>query len=342
MAIIFMDGFDHYFAMDGVSGRKWDVGSTGGMWPGRFGGQSCYVGAYNNASATTSKTFTQHPSTIVLGCAMMCGRYGFKTDKNWLQFLGNNKTLLEFSCDENGSIVVKSNNIPVATLSFTMPLGLWFYFEVKLTVGPLATCVIHIDSVEKLNTTFSMTNGTVGYVDKMTWRNPWDWPYWTDLYIDDLYVVDTSGTYNNDFLGEVRIQTKYPDAEGSQTDFRPSQGTNNSLMVNATSSNFQESGKFNYSGTPGDIDLYSIGNFTVSGQIFAVQENIIFRKDDVGNRSVAPLLKYPDGSMYEGPDLPCYSGYTWGAKVWERDPVTANMWLLTDLNQTEFGLKVKS
>jgi hypothetical protein len=87
--------------------------------------------------------------------------------------------------------------------------------------------------------------------------------------------------------------------------------------------------------------LYSVGNFTVSGTIFAVQENIAFKKDDVGNRSMAPILRTAS-QEFVGTSYPCYSTYTYGNSIWEVDPVTLLPWTLTDLNQAEFGVKITS
>jgi len=174
----------------------------------------------------------------------------------------------------------------------------------------------------------------------------------TGFYIDDLYVIDpTDATGSVDFLGEVRVQTKYPDAEGYQNDFFPSTGTNNADNVNTTpidySTNYaylNNKGKngpvdYNYSGTVGAKDLYSIGNFTVSGQIFAVQENISFRKDDVGNRQIGTLLR-TNSENYNGNSFLCYSSYTYGGTIWELNPNTEEPWELVDLNEAEFGVEI--
>lgn len=88
-----------------------------------------------------------------------------------------------------------------------------------------------------------------------------------------------------------------------------------------------------------NFDLYSIQNFTITGTIFAVQENMSFKKDDVGNRSVAPLLMTAS-QKFLGPDMYCYSSYTYGGYIWEKNPVTGDTWDLIDLNLAEFGIEV--
>jgi hypothetical protein len=160
--------------------------------------------------------------------------------------------------------------------------------------------------------------------------------------LDDVYLIDPDdATGNTDFLGEVRVQTKYPDADGFQTDFFRSTGLVNADNAKVPVTGYTETGLYNYNGTVGAKDLYSIGNFTVSGTIFAVQENLSFRKDDVGNRNICPLLRTAS-TEYEGTSVACYSDYTHTSKIWEENPSTALPWNLTDLNQAEFGIKIKS
>jgi hypothetical protein len=112
-------------------------------------------------------------------------------------------------------------------------------------------------------------------------------------------------------------------------------------MVKNHPISYAETGYYNYSGTVGAKDLYSIENFTVSGEIFAVQENISFRKDDVGNRNMSTLLR-TDSQEFEGDPVACFSDYTYAGTIWEDNPSTGGAWALTDLNLAEFGVKIKS
>lgn len=352
MSVIFMDGFDHYNSM-GPGGRKWDQGSEGfSISPGRFGGR-CYqtYGGLTGSYAPAKKTLPVSTSELIVGAALKIDVFpgnGANIGKPIMVFKDGNTAQCSLWVDPGTlTLTVRSGMGTLITDStlgdtgFVPPLTLWFYIEVKVLVGNPGAVVIHINSTELLNVTGIQTqqsgNNTVNMIEMSAMQ-----AYNGGHYVDDLYIIDTQdATGSVDFLGEVRIQTKYPDADGTQNDFLRSNGSVNASNVNAPVTTYTETGNYNYSGTVGAIDLYSIGNFTVSGTILAVQENLSFRKDDVGNRNICPLLR-TSSTNYEGTSVPCFSDYTHTAKIWEADPSTNLPWLLTDLNLAEFGIKVKS
>lgn len=356
MSVVFFDGWDHYSGNVAPGGRKWNQASVGviNTTGGRFGG-GCFKTAgsgnvFVNEWGGLVKTLPASYDTIVVGMAQRFDSFTAEFSQNHHPFMmfGDNGTIqcslwLDPTTNE---IVVREgrgNVVPldvnVETTNFVPPLTLWYYFEVKLTPGSSGSMEIRVNGETKMTTTgpFQRSgNSTVNqiYLCSMGEFGP-DW------FVDDLYVIDaTDATGSTDFLGEVRVQTKFPDAEGYQNDFFPSTGTNNALNVDGIT-DYSESGDYNYSGTVGAKDLYSIGNFTVSGTIFAVQENLAFRKDDVGNRNVCTLLRTAS-TEYEGDSVACFSDYTWAGHIWEENPSTSSPWNLTDLNQAEFGIKVKA
>lgn len=363
MAIIFFDGFDYYTGF-GPGGRKWDQASGANISPGRFGGQCM------NAVAV-HKTFASDYASLIVGFATnvsgfqsgLTGTYQPPTKPFFAVYDG---TTPQFSLWYNPTTWQLEIRTGFGTLigdtieyqtPFIPPLTLWFYLEISFTIGS-GTFDIHVDGTSVGSGTgialqqtgnatvnrihFNQTNDSVGGID------------WGQQSYDDLYVInpsDSSGAI--DFLGEVRVQTKYPDADGFQDDFLRSAGSVNANNVNTSPVTYTNTTNFNYSGTVGAKDLYSIANFTISGTIFAVQENLSFRKDDVGNRNVTAILRTAS-TNYEGTipestithdqemdlSFSCFSSYTYGGQIWEKNPSTADTWDLIDLNLTEFGIKV--
>ena len=373
MSVIFFDGFDYYNSF-GPGGRKWDQGSsgfTGG--PGRFGGQYLGTGNANYRGQGTQMTFTNpdttlhNVDTIITGWAMNIGGYtgAFGNPEMPSHPLFEFMDLATAQCSlwinattqylEIRTGDGSTNNVVLST-TFAPPLTLWFYLEMKLTVGTSGSIELKVNGT---------SIGTASGVNLQVSGNPYCnriafYSYnnysggvqagaWV---VDDLYVVDaTDGMGSVDYLGEVRIQTKYPDANGYETDFLRSSGLVNANNVLNIPMPFADTTLFNYSGTVGAKDLYSIGNFTVSGTIFAVQESISFKKDDVGNRQVAPILRTAAtnyiGDHIEGSEPhslwhSCFSSYTYAGQIWETNPNTGLDWELIDLNLTEFGMKVVS
>ena len=337
--LYFFDGFDHYNSWDGWAGRKWDVGANADTWAGRFEG-----GAILALSATKT---VPHCSTIVVGCAMILDNYG--NVSGFLTLADDNGPQLTVSTDNiTGHFVFKCGGTTIGTSGVAPPVGLWFYFEVKFAPGGGLICRMN----EAVVATFSGVpdNQGSGYVNKVWFgRQGVEQP----PIIDDFYILDTLpdvvADINMDFLGDVRVQTRLPDAQGDVNNWAPASGpltsANRAAQVNSPVVDLGDSSLYSFDGTVNDIDLYSIGNFTVAGQIFGVQANLVFRKGDVGNRSVQPIVKTDGTTATGGTDMDCYSSYTIGTKLWTGDPNHAiggglAQWDLITLNAAQFGAKV--
>ena len=366
--LLFMDGFDHYAASN-TARKKWnDNGnsystgptngrfSTGGANPGTSGNLFWYQWSGMQKTFTWSPT---PPDTLIIGFA---AKFNYTSQTHpWLQILGNNgRPQIQFWLDSVGgdirvaladpaTLAIPAGNVAfptptwIANTGFIPPIGLWFYFETKIlfSTGSGGRVDIQIDSTPFVSYTGIQTANS-GNTHFAGWRITGLEQFDSGWTLDDLYMADNLTGNVTDFTGEVRVQTKWADAEGFENNFFPSVGTNNALNVNLTRTNWVENGnpaRYNFSGNIADIDLYSIENFTIAGTIFGVQANISHRKDDVGARRVAPIVR-TGGNVYVGADQPQYSDYTWAGHIWEINPALAVAWNLTELNQAEFGIKI--
>jgi hypothetical protein len=353
MAVIFFTGYD-YFNSFGPGGRVFDQGSSGGIGTGRFGGGALNTSGNGIHDPGTRKSFGINVTEMIVGFAMNVSDYrgafgGVEYPSHpcltWFDGATPQASLwidptTQFLNIRTGRGDGVGPNI-VLTTAFVPPITLWFYLECKLnfSTGDV-TLMVDGSSIGSANGILQQSGN--GYSNKIEFTSFNQYSggvtggSWAS---DDLYVIDTSLPGANDFLGEVRVQTKVPDADGNQDDFLRSTGLVNANNVNTIPVSFTDTSKYNFSGTVGAIDLYSIQNFTVSGTIFAVQENMVFKKDDVGNRQVAPILRTAS-TNYVGSSHPCFSSYTYAGQIWETNPNTSAPWALIDLNLAEFGIKV--
>lgn len=350
MAVIFMDGFDYYNSM-GPGGRKYDQGSNLGFTGGRFGGQA------GQPNTIFLKTFSASYTELVMGFAMRVdgfqggwfGTFAPPSHPFLVFYQGANPQFSVWFDPSDFHVKLMTRrgeiggDVTLYDTPFVPPLTLWYYFEIKFNIAT-GSFDMHVDGTSIGSGTVALNYpglpATVNIFGINVTNNASGGVQWGMWLCDDLYVLDPlTGTDNIDFLGEVRIQTKVPDADGYQNDWLRSQGLVNAANVNSLPVTFADTNYYNYSGTVGAVDLYSIQNFTVSGTIFAVQENIAFKKDDVGNRNVATILRTA-AVNYTGPSSSCYSNYTYLGNIWEHNPATGNLWQLTDLNLAEFGVTV--
>lgn len=352
MSMVFLDGFDHYNSIDGLGARKWDQGSSGAFGAGRWGGKCLHAADSGNLFVYTwngaTKRLTATPE-LVVGMAL---RINPVTPAHpFLIFMDNYVPQCSLWVDPTTfTITMRTGrgtdpgDITLVDTNYVAPLTLWIYLEVKVTIGIAGSVEIRIDGQTVGLATGIQTQQTGNsYTNRFAVTGVAQFSGGS-VSVDDLYVInptDATGLVN--FIGEVKIQTKYPNADGNQNDWTRSAGSpsTNYTQVNATNTSYIETNVYNTSGVLNAKDLYNIQDFVVTGSIFAVQENLSFRKDDVGNKSICPLLRTASVE-YEGATTFSYSDYTHTSKMWEVNPGDGLPWQLTDLNAAEFGIKVKS
>lgn len=367
MALQFFDGFDHHNIWDGVYGRKWDIGSFATQSSPRFPGQGFAV-AINTPGI--KKTIASPVATMITGFALMVTNYSTQSYQPVypiFQVLDATRTSqLDVYMGTSGELIFKQGNAVVGTSQsyyLTYPylahlvLGAWYYVEIKLSYTQLEC---HISGAVGSGPTqlimswpYSGTYQLIG-LQGITLKGRADFNS-LPIYVDDLYIIDTTSSINNDFLGDCRVQTRYPDASGNYRQFTPSQppgpgvttSANQANMVNqpVVSSGDLSDGptsKYNFDGNVGDTDSYSIGNFTVAGEIFGVQSTLFFRKDDVGARKIQHTARVANVDFQGSQSYDGTSQYTFVTNTWEVNPDTGLPWDLTALNQAEFGAKISA
>lgn len=162
--------------------------------------------------------------------------------------------------------------------------------------------------------------------------------YSEDFHIDDLYICDSSGASNNDFLGNVKVQTLLPDGAGNSTQFTPSAGSNyacvDEAIINDDTDYVEDSVSTNK-------DLYTFSNVAsgTSG-IKGVQIDTCCRETDATSYSIITVIRsgatdYDDSAQAIGT-----TNYVSKRRVAEQNPNTSAAWTETNINSAEFGIKV--
>lgn len=163
----------------------------------------------------------------------------------------------------------------------------------------------------------------------------------TKMYIDDIYICDSSGSTNNTFLGEPGIDVLYPNANGNSSDFMGSDGnqTDNYLLVDDAQETSDTD--YVYDDTVDQIDLYGFDSVISGVTVYAVSAEICCRKDDAGSRT-GRIMCRSGGTNYEGDEFFPASDYRNYSQIWETDPDTAAAWTETGVNGAEFGVTIES
>ncbi len=319
MALILMDGFDHYGKVEAAE-KFWN-GTIFGMVPGRgFGGQAMNVIINNQVFKQLPASYT----TLVAGAALKLNA----TFGGVLMQLANSGTAVaSVGISSNRLVLYDALGNVVATGTTIVPLETWFYVELKVTKGSSGTAEVHLNGGAEI----ASTTGNYGTsnINEIIFMNQ---QLGGDTSVDDVYIADTTGSApQNDFLGDVRVETLYPLADGSYTDWTPKVAGPHYQMVNETL--IDGDGSFNYDATPGDKDSYILETFI--GTIYGAQLNIGARKGDASVRQIAPLI-LQSGTDYLDATRTLSADYVFYSWILDKDPSGAD-WLAATINADEFG-----
>jgi len=227
----------------------------------------------------------------------------------------------------------------LATSTTTFNASTWYYLELRATINDSTGAYeLRVNGVSDFSASNVDTRngGTSGVID--TWSCAPGSTGGIQFTYDDFYICDTSGSSNNDFLGDCRIDTLLPNGDGNYTQFSPSTGTAHYALVDETTPNTTD---YNYSSTAGDRDSYTFPDLAglVSPTVYGVQIDAYMTKADAGTRTVSTMSRL-SGTNKDGATVVLSAGsYAYVSQIQETDPASA-AWTESNVNAAEFGVRV--
>lgn len=326
--IIAMAGFDAA-APNQTGDNYWDGGTCGrDTGTKRTGTASADIGG-----GELAKTFAAHPVTI--GVAWAC--YCTALNQRILRLTDGTTDHISITVDTDGTLRVRRGNgsgtILGSSAAGLIPTNAWFHLEIKVLISDtVGTVEVRFNGVTKIGPltsqdTASSANIYVGYVGFLASK------------VDDVVIWDTSRALNNNFLGDVKVETIFPDSAGSTTQFTPSSGSN---YQNVDENPPNDDTDYNEDATVNDIDLYNLGALTTtSGAIKAVQVIGRMRKTDAGAREAAVIQK-SSATTTVGTTQALGTSFVTYRELNETNPATAAAYTISEVNALQAGLKVIS
>lgn len=242
MSLIFVDGFDNYNWLP----LKWDYYTyrcqsyiTDGIGRNGTAGLRLYSGTKNTYDYI-GKVLDEQPNEFIIGFAFKkvvsdfgYVRFSFRESigpysHSYLDLFNDSITFKDWQQNnEFGSIKCLKFNA-------------WNYVELKTKVhqteGSLEIRVNEHTVIHETNIDTMSDSSVNAFIDEVLIAFSPSVQVNADYtYIDDIYIATTSGTINNDFLGNCEVTTLYPTASGSYTQFEPTpaySGTENYDIVN--------------------------------------------------------------------------------------------------------------
>lgn len=337
--IAFIDGFDHYTVAQG--GRKYSVFPSGtSMGTGRTGsGQALTI---NNTSSVMEKTFSVNSQAWRVGLALRITANGASA-MSLIQLKDGASAQCELVINSSRNIQINRNGTLVGSAgTTTLAQNTWYYIEWYASIKDSITsgnCQVYLNNVLELNLAggSDIKNTTNAYANRVAITAQSSWT----INIDDLVISTMDDTATPTFLGDLKVETLYPDGNGNYSDFDGSDGnsTDNYQLVDEAQNNDAD---YVTSDVVSDRDSYTLSNPTVvPASIKAVQITTSIRKDDAGSR-VGRVFSRISGTNYESSDIALSTSFEFKSHIMETNPNTTSAWTASDLNSLEVGVKVES
>jgi hypothetical protein len=171
------------------------------------------------------------------------------------------------------------------------------------------------------------------------------------LSLTDIYVLDSTGSVNNDYLGVLYMEAMKPDGTGTTMNWTLAGGASDiedALDEAAGTQSGTEDDKRLTSSTVGQIALATMSN--LSGKfgttpIVGVQVRMYGKMDSTGTRDVQFFYRKTTGSPAQtnGGTLTMNStAFVGQADTTELDPNTSAAWVLADIQAEQLGCKLNA
>lgn len=341
MSLLFIDGFDHYASADML--KKWSLG--GGYIGitsnnGRRGGGSIAPTIADNTCYLTKTLGNQ--TTFVVGFAFYPTSY-YAGGGRILSLVDGTTEQVGLYLYSNGTLSVLRNGTALTggTSTATVAINAWNYLEIKGTISTSIaanSCKVRLNGADIITVAAGQSiQATANAFYSGVRIGPATANSAVYGRYDDFYICNQSGTVNNDFLGDCRIDTLLPTSDGTYTDGTPSVAGAHYLMVDENPPNTTD---YVDMGVVGNRDSYGYPDLTAltNSTVYGVQLNAAALKDDSGTRALATFARSGTTNS-DGASYTLSTSQLYASQVFETAPGGA-AWTQTLVNGAEFGTTV--
>jgi hypothetical protein len=295
MALVYFDGFQDH---DVMPKPEWGGGAPT-CTTGRDGTVKGAAQTTATASSLTACTFPSSASPMIIGIAGKVSNL-VTASSTWLSILGVSATVqLSVTVNTAGFVEIRKGGksgtlLGTSTGHTPIATGSFYHLQAKtvlhLTSG---SCDVRLNNVPVVSVSGVSTATLTENVGGCIWGAPGTGGI--TMTVDDLWAVDTTGATANDFLGDIKVKSLFPSADGDQLDWTPSTGTQHSLTVDETTINTTD---YVSDTVGGHRDLYQVDDLDATAvTVYGVRETIYCSKNDAGNALLKPVLKETGGTV---------------------------------------------
>lgn len=332
MALLFFDGFDHY-ASNSDMASKWGAASGINYVAGRYGGQAASLSNGDDLSLSLGAGHEE----LVVGFAIKVT--ASSVDRTLITYKSSaNSVRMEIRVDNLGRLKATRNGAFMSgTTASSLSSTVWNYVEIRTkissTVGEVRILINGVEEVSFDGDTNAGTSDEVWFID---------FDPILSSNIDDFYVLDTTGSVSNTYLGDVRVETIYPASDAGPNDFvATGAGTTNADRVSEISP-IDDDTTYVEANTVGDAEQYGLGSLTGNaGTVHGIQVNVAAAKQDAGARTIKNSVT-SGATTEQSAALSITDTYLIHRAMFAENPDTSLPWTEADVNALEAGFEIDS
>lgn len=343
MAWLFGDGFDHYDTATLQAGAKWQVNDSPQILNnGRRSGNALDI---DNVAEGLQRSVSVSGSTVIFGMAVYLT---VNTPTNSKPFFGLRSSAgiqccVAFAVSTNELLFYRgtASGTLVYSTGVALGIGAYNYIEGKIKVDASAgelelrvngvvagTIQTGLNTQGQADASISAVLVGGGLINQSSGT--------PDYRVDDFYCCDASGSFCNDFLGDIRADLLLPDGAGTYQQWPPSTGTDHHAVIDENPPNTSDYLSNSTNGQQDSSTLTAPGTTLVG--IKCVQVNNYVLKDDAGLALVQNLIR-SDGVDETGPTFGVSTSPLYSVSKHETDPATSAAWTHSAILALEAGIK---
>ena len=332
MALLFTEGFDHYGTMHAEQAGKWHdqhFAYKMHLVPGYLGGQAM-AGGISPYATPIRRNVLDVAGDIIVGMRWRLddlSAWGphrniarvYDAELDVLYSLRTAPTSrFQIWDDQLDTLVLES--------TFEIPMTAWNYVEWKAGAGGVA---LQINGAPAGS---AATVLAVPSIFELTAEG-------STMYYDDVYIADTSGAVNNDFLGDVRILPLWPTSDVLAEFDRSDVGAAGNFAMVDDEPGPDEDATYNRTLESGKRDLFGVGGSGLDSSLYAVKGVQVIaraRKEDSGLRYLRTVMRAA-GVDDLGAVKALATSYQYQQHVTQLNPATGLPWTLAEIESAAFG-----
>lgn len=339
MALLFAD-VPFYNSTFLKTNKRWTCVENGSLvvqtTGGPFGDKFIEMSGYNHA--TINKSVGGTATTLMLQFRYKI-TYRAASRVNLCQ-IREGSTVHMYAIDDNDIITFYNGGGAVlGSTSNPAYFAAWNYVEIKLYSHDTAgTLKVKLNGVTELDLSSKDTrNGGTPKLDTVlfggcrTGNNGGD-----TLGITHVVVMDTSGSYCNDLIGDKRVQAFRPTGAGNYSEFTPSTGSN---YANVDEDPPNDGTDYNTSDALNERDTFVQGDISNTNATISAVDCVMYCKTNDGGSAGISGMARSSSSDGLGPEKAVPASYGFVDSPIYLDPNGSAAWTPTSFNAAEFGYK---